>query len=97
MLRQPPGSTRTYTLFPYTTLVRSLRAAPAVAGRSRHGAGALRSDGDQAVLGPCHAAAAGADLQQFNRRDVQRQAAAAGIVDSVDLEDRKSTRLNSSH
>src|SRR3546814_20698649 len=28
MIRRPPRSTRTYTLFPYTTLFRSLLAAP---------------------------------------------------------------------
>src|SRR3546814_19827807 len=28
MIRRPPRSTRTYTLFPYTTLFRSLRSLP---------------------------------------------------------------------
>src|SRR3546814_10263758 len=31
MIRRPPRSTRTDTLFPYTTLFRSLKAAPAMA------------------------------------------------------------------
>src|SRR3546814_14472488 len=30
MIRRPPRSTRTYTLFPYTTLFRSARYVPAV-------------------------------------------------------------------
>src|SRR3546814_16479097 len=32
MIRRPPRSTRTDTLFPYTTLFRSMRAGPAMAG-----------------------------------------------------------------
>src|SRR3546814_3631754 len=32
MIRRPPRSTRTDTLFPYTTLFRSLRGAPRLAG-----------------------------------------------------------------
>src|SRR3546814_19932857 len=32
MIRRPPRSTRTDTLFPYTTLFRSLRPSPAFAG-----------------------------------------------------------------
>src|SRR3546814_9168270 len=42
MLRRPPRSTRTYTLFPYTTLVRSTRRPRhrgqgfGAAGRGRH-------------------------------------------------------------
>src|SRR3546814_7160866 len=41
MIRRPPRSTRTDTLFPYTTLFRSaLPAWPAVLGRHRHRRGA---------------------------------------------------------
>src|SRR3546814_979200 len=36
MLRRPPRSTRTDTLFPYTTLVRSYIASPVHAGIGRH-------------------------------------------------------------
>src|SRR3546814_1893498 len=47
MIRRPPRSTRTDTLFPYTTLFRSLRAAAlSAAGRRRRAApadGRLRS------------------------------------------------------
>src|SRR3546814_1051063 len=43
MIRRPPGSTRTDTLFPYTTLFRSLLAGAEQvaggAGRHRHGVG----------------------------------------------------------
>src|SRR3546814_19909299 len=40
MIRRPPRSTRTDTLFPYTTLFRSPRAAVHGDGRARHFAGA---------------------------------------------------------
>src|SRR3546814_4888700 len=36
MIRRPPRSTRTDTLFPYTTLFRSRALAPAVDPRPRH-------------------------------------------------------------
>src|SRR2546422_4057646 len=62
MIRRPPRS----TLFPYTTLFRSLRRAEQLQGDARRGA-----------------------LQQL-ATDLQRDVPAAA-------EDRKSTRLNSSH
>src|SRR3546814_8172239 len=37
MLRRPPRSTRTYTLFPYTTLFRARRPAAGAAERERSG------------------------------------------------------------
>src|SRR3546814_6659071 len=43
MIRRPPRSTRTDTLFPYTTLFRSRRPGDALAGlHRRHAAAALR-------------------------------------------------------
>src|SRR3546814_9276139 len=36
MIRRPPRSTRTDTLFPYTTLFRSLRAEATIMGTSLH-------------------------------------------------------------
>src|SRR2546429_1343638 len=72
MIRRPPRS----TLFPYTTLFRSVE---------NHLAGALVGPGEQA---PDHDGAR-ADRHRF--RDV------AGIADPAVGEDRKSTRLNSSH
>src|SRR3546814_1870492 len=36
MIRRPPRSTRTYTLFPYTTLFRSERMGEVIALRRRH-------------------------------------------------------------
>src|SRR3546814_1347204 len=65
MIRRPPRSTRTDTLFPYTTLFRSLdghRHCPAAGvlrarraveldrGRTRSGLGARRDDPDRALV-----------------------------------------------
>src|SRR3546814_5867061 len=51
MIRHPPRSTRTDTLFPYTTLFRSWRGAAAVDPGGRRGGGvgeAIRGEGDRA-------------------------------------------------
>src|SRR3546814_19147896 len=109
MLRRPPGSTRTYTLFPYTTLFRSgvLAALPAVeaaalAGGADHdGCGNTRCQGRPFRL----------DTHAGSRRGVSR--AGRGYAPDAWLAcpgrtpllllicgcrgDRKSTRLNSSH
>src|SRR3546814_11905294 len=68
MIRRPPRSTRTDTLFPYTTLFRSARGSSARLRRLRGGRPAHRGRAPEAVLG-----------------------------DPARREDRKSTRLNSSH
>src|SRR3546814_21030817 len=71
MIRRPPRSTRTDTLFPYTTLFRSYRSWARI----------FRFQRDQPRIG---------------RREVtERQE--AGPEPGADEEDRKSTRLNSSH
>src|SRR3546814_13138078 len=98
MIRRPPRSTLTDTLFPYTTLFRSRpddhRAA--VPGRDRVGCdGRVPADiGPLRVLLRSLALEAAADQGR----------AAAGVARDVDLGilqqrhlDRKSTRLNSSH
>src|SRR3546814_12608250 len=78
MIRRPPRSTRTDTLFPYTTLFRSpyRRAARRAGGRPLRG-----------CLG---AAASGAAGWSHRRRRM-------GLSADGQPEDRKSTRLNSSH
>src|SRR3546814_13335923 len=76
MIRRPPRSTRTDTLFPYTTLFRSAR-------RSVGGAGNRGAHGSTA-----HGQRAGQ-----RRRNTRRSAPA----DFRSVQDRKSTRLNSSH
>src|SRR3546814_18501371 len=80
-IRRPPRSTRTDTLFPYTTLFRSRRRAPRRRGRRGHWWRALaprrRSRGQHRLSGGPRAAPC--------RRHLH------------DRQDRKSTRLNSSH
>src|SRR3546814_5536166 len=64
MIRRPPRSTRTDTLFPYTTLFRSLEEALAVAGQ--HLAGELA--GRQALESGRRIAEPVADRQQLEAR-----------------------------
>src|SRR3546814_16572275 len=97
MIRRPPRSTPTDTLFPYTTLFRSdhhrRRVADVVADDA--GERRLRRHRDQSVD---HA---GIDLLPlFDAiiqvgEDVARAGGGFGLA--LDLQDRKSTRLNSSH
>src|SRR3546814_19511423 len=84
MIRLPPRSTRTDTLFPYTTLFRSLDRAADADGHVQ-----LRRD-DLAGL---------ADLQFVGHvAGVDRCARGADrSAELVGQGDRKSTRLNSSH
>src|SRR3546814_11696267 len=112
MLRRPPGSTRTYPLFPYTTLFRS-RACPDA--RRAHADVDLFVEQDRnlvidlgprdvefgtAVTGPavvdaCRAPIFGdPDVEIFEVTTVEHDALR---VDLGVAEDRKSTRLNSSH
>src|SRR3546814_11270014 len=99
MVRRPPGSTRTDTLFPYTTLFRSeiAHAAQQPPGDARRPARPL------------------GDLQRAVGRDRQREQTGSArdhllkLTMRVEMEphrdaepitqrrDRKSTRLNSSH
>src|SRR3546814_11231357 len=66
MIRRPPRSTRTDTLFPYTTLFRSLGDAPAGPGRCAltGGGGGCRAGGNLALgrLG-CNGHRRGGSLQ----------------------------------
>src|SRR2546430_10364398 len=79
MIRRPPRS----TLFPYTTLFRSLRLALA---------GSLRTLNVNQELGQHFADRLGAGVGE---RD--RPSADVIILARIDPQDRKSTRLNSSH
>src|SRR3546814_4218948 len=111
MIRRPPRSTRTDTLFPYTTLFRSVREKErAVSEMQSHLAG-LKEHRD-IMAGPLVGSriekAVGA-LQPTEDGDLDRVAANAALrgifkraiinwpAGTIDLEDRKSTRLNSSH
>src|SRR3546814_13910154 len=98
MIRRPPRSTRTDTLFPYTTLFRSEEAeergeVQGVVGAADHERGvlvrALAVAGDVAGgAGVGHAREADHLLGEADRQFL------AGFPGNAD---RKSTRLNSSH
>src|SRR3546814_16189111 len=98
MIRRPPRSTRTDTLFPYTTLFRSrrhrresgrtIRIATSACGRPAappaHRARRRRARSD-------HAPSAAPPPRASHR------GAAGAIAGAAPVPDRKSTRLNSSH
>src|SRR3546814_5580341 len=105
MIRPPPRSTRTDTLFPYTTLVRSrLRLDLVAAGSAQELANGRGLDpppiavedvgkgrGGQANTAEPPAERTGAPLEEGREAVADDQRA-------VEIEgDRKSTRLNSSH
>src|SRR3546814_2577552 len=113
MIRRPPRSTRTDTLFPYTTLFRSVVAPDmvhrsALVDRELAGRGAVEAhvDGERTLIhgitkcrsdrGSVEAAFVdrGAWRVEIGRSDFQREN--GGIIGDA-MEDRKSTRLNSSH
>src|SRR3546814_4134179 len=105
MIRRPPGSTRTDTLLPYTTLFRSAEHADRRLADDAALVGAVMAHGPKAQAGDMadDLAADGqrivlADLHVEQRR-VLGQAAGqrAGAPVDETLGDRKSTRLNSSH
>src|SRR3546814_12877578 len=97
MIRRPPISTRTDTLFPYTTLFRSeFRIdGDAEVDAGKLAGGLLQQRHDQAIDRP----------GQHRATDHDRVAGVLALDHLADLarhrfdviEDRKSTRLNSSH
>src|SRR3546814_12819108 len=91
MLRRPPRSTRIDTLFPYTTLFRSRFAAHRPA--QSVGKGEAQRVGQAAVaIALQHHALAARHHRHFGEREDDELAVLADH-----REDRKSTRLNSSH
>src|SRR3546814_19663252 len=103
MIRLPPESTSTATPFPYTTLFRSAVLARAKDVLARLEEGKAKTGGIAAGLDdlPLFAAIAAAPRQET--KDAVRDAVQAIDADALsprealDLLDRKSTRLNSSH
>src|SRR3546814_12853251 len=98
MIRRPPRSTRTDTLFPYTTLFRSLVLGE-LRTRSHHHAG-QRSLGPLGVGHPDHGGLGDLRVAHQLVLEVDRADPLAARLDDVLRaihEDRKSTRLNSSH
>src|SRR3546814_19966959 len=87
MIRLPPRSTRTDTLFPYTTLFRSPEEPLSLPKWRLEGfdAAVLRDEASTSSASPQH--------ERF-LRELIRQRTIASIAP---CRDRKSTRLNSSH
>src|SRR3546814_20960964 len=94
MNRRPPSATRTDTLFPYPTLFRSPRSV-LVDRRHRDG------PGDPAVAAGTHHRLLGVELSAGEVEHAQGPAIPLGLGPGegrrVSAQDRKSTRLNSSH
>src|SRR3546814_5317776 len=109
MIRRPPRSTRTDTLFPYTTLFRSPRSGMALIPEDRKSEGLLlpmsvRDNISMASIGRFTKGIFIDRKRQDARVDemIRRLAIKVGDADSPVAtlsggKDRKSTRLNSSH
>src|SRR3546814_4979827 len=109
MIRRPPRSTRTDTLFPYTTLFRSHGVAAAglvVDENARRNLEDLEAAGDRRLLGlqllqrlqaPCQRLLDGGGEARQLARLVEGAALGVLHIEGVERQDRKSTRLNSSH
>src|SRR3546814_7014098 len=112
MIRRPPRSTRTDTLFPYTTLFRSLEDAHYAPYLERQQGEISELRANEAVGLPSfldYRAIAGLSLELMERLEAARpeNLAAAGRIRGitpaalaailVHARDRKSPRLNSSH
>src|SRR3546814_4286134 len=104
MIPRPPRSTRTDTLFPYTTLFRSRPIKLQVEGSDLDGVMELRTAGDAERLK--NALRAGRRLAIVGGGYIGLEVAASAraleaevtvIERDLRLLDRKSTRLNSSH
>src|SRR3546814_17281495 len=98
MIRLPPRSTRTDTLFPYTTLFRSVRRLAAFLPHPHHPGGGRRNPLSVTPrrhhrTAQCHALAR---RHAADRRIIFRTAAPHAFRRAT-AGDRKSTRLNSSH
>src|SRR3546814_21039417 len=99
MIPRPPSSTRTYTLFPYTTLFRAMHGAARFARE-----GEIKRHGFRARSGIVLGRKSGRFLTFVGSEHViveapTRSGKGIGIVipNLLTWADRKSTRLNSSH
>src|SRR3546814_6091086 len=97
MIRRPPRSTRTETLFPYTTLFRSLKTQTI----TRHDGSIVTFEieperKDALLNGVDDIAVSLSKSPQILRWEEKSQRIAPSIPADV-ARDRKSTRLNSSH
>src|SRR3546814_13642006 len=98
MLRRPPRSTRTDTLFPYTTLFRSAIEAAGGGGDGTGLARRIGPDRQRHVARKIEVALDGEAERQPQRGDLgEAERTKFGTAEPQVGEDRKSTRLNSSH
>src|SRR3546814_18401026 len=89
MIRRPPRTTRTHTLFPYTTLFRSLPGGGFVLiDQHQSGLAAFFYDQAEIVVAIRAEAVVGKQTALFGSAEQQ---------EGVHETDRRSTRLNSSH
>src|SRR3546814_2618300 len=109
MIRRPPRSTRTDTLFPYTTLFRSTPDAVGTISMSGSSGKVALSESTAALGGSCPTG--NADFVGYGSANCSEGSDAApglsnttaalrnggGCTDTNVNGDRKSTRLNSSH
>src|SRR3546814_16670198 len=99
MIRRPPRSTRTDTLFPYTTLFRSLKIAeihpagyPTVVAQENMGKKIEDATKGELKFRMFAGGVLGSEKEVFEQVQI-----GAVQMTRVSLGDRKSTRLNSSH
>src|SRR3546814_15366166 len=101
MLRQPPRSTRTDTLFPYTTLFRSPWRPARAFDDGRQVFIEFPAGISQGEMPPLFVTGAAGDAELVNYRVRGRYMVVDRLFAAAELRlggrDRKSTRLNSSH
>src|SRR3546814_11834413 len=99
MIRRPPITTRTYTLFPYTTLFLSPGGGRYGEAGERRGSYGARYDAPLLRTQVSERAAGNSEGPNGLRlgQNLRHEKFGEGTVLSFDGEDRKSTRLNSSH
>src|SRR3546814_12823184 len=101
MIRRPTRSTRTDTLFPYTTLFRSTGVASVDAGVADDGDGRLLAAHEAAQARAVGAGLCGGRVRTLAGRGYRhpavRVAGGPAARRHPGVGDRKSTRLNSSH
>src|SRR3546814_4752541 len=98
MIRRPPRSTRTDTLFPYTTLFRSLNSAGGNAVGNEAWEFMMGADANRATVDP----SSFEDIMKKGE-EINQNAGSSELGENISNtpgtceEDRKRTRLNSSH
>src|SRR3546814_13703485 len=101
MIRPPPRSTRTYTLFPYTTRFRSASARLPICRSFSCASAPFAPAGETLLAGLRRHVDGGKRLSikrdVLLRRQEPSSAAWTRLLPSQEHVDRKSTRLNSSH